>query len=269
MRRHVAVALVAAAGLFAAVFAACGNSSADGGDVATRASAAVSATAAPATEVAAATAVPTATPTSTAAPTSTVTATASPTPTPEPTATPSPTPTPAPSAVPTPAPTPAPTPVPRVEGPLTPIGDRDCGAPDDYHFTEAYDAWSGYGAGEFCIYHPLSETVVAALPDIAATTSAALDDVEATIGIAAGRTINVYAHESWVQLASMSWLPMWAAFGDTTGIWMPYTRVLHAEPVVLLHELTHTVMFRAFPGANSLLAEGVAEWAAQEISGWA
>ena len=79
----------------------------------------------------------------------------------------SPTPTPLPAAAPTAAPTatatPTPTPTPRVEGPLTPIGDRDCGEPNDYHYTSAYQDWSGYGAGAFCIYHPQSETVVAAL----------------------------------------------------------------------------------------------------------
>ncbi|MEE8422665.1 MAG: hypothetical protein V3S31_07795 [Dehalococcoidia bacterium] len=126
-----------------------------------------------------------------------------------------------------------------------------------------------YGAGAFCIYHPQSEIVVAALSDVAAAASAALDRVEATVGMTAGRTINIYAHESWQQLAAMSWLPMYAAFGDTTGIWMPYTRVLHADPRALLHELAHTVTFRAFPGANNLLAEGVAEWTAHEISNWA
>ena len=57
--------------------------------------------------------------------------------------------------------------------------------------------------------------------------------------------------------------------GDTTGIWMPYTRVLHADPRVLLHELAHTVTFRQFPGANNLLAEVVAEWTAHEIGDWA
>ena len=74
---------------------------------------------------------------------------------------------------------------------MTPIGDRDCGAPNDFHYTAAYDGRSVFGTGAFCIYHPQSETVVSALGEVASTASAALDSVHATVGIVAGRTINI------------------------------------------------------------------------------